>query len=56
MLLVWVRVRDFLPALREAYGNPVDLRNLETASLSFIQWWEELAPGAFDAFAKRVGA
>jgi hypothetical protein len=56
MLLVWVRVRDILPALREAYGNPAELRSLEVACLSFIQWWEELAPGAFGAFAKRVGA
>jgi hypothetical protein len=56
LLLVWVRVRDILPAVREAYGNPAELRNLELASLSFIQWWDELAPGAFDAFAKRVGA
>jgi len=56
LLLVWVRVRDILPALREAYGNPAELKNLEVASMSFIQWWNELAPGAFDAFAKRVGA
>ena len=55
LLFVWVRVRDFLPALREAYGNPAELRNLEVASRSFIQWWNELTPGAFDAFAKRVG-
>ena len=56
LLLVWVRVRDILPALREAYGNAVELRNLEAASASFIEWWNEQAPGAFDAFATRVGA
>lgn len=55
MLLVWVRVRHMLPGLREAYGNPAELRNLEAASLSAIQWWNELAPGAFDAFVARVG-
>ena len=56
LLLVWVRVRDILPAVREANGNASELRNLEVASMSFIQWWNERAPGAFDAFAKRVGA
>jgi hypothetical protein len=55
LLLVWVRVRGFLPALREAYGHPAELRNLEVAARDFIQWWNELTPGAFDAFAKRVG-
>ena len=56
LLLVWVRVRDILPAVREANGNGSELRNLEVSSMSFIQWWNERAPGAFDAFAKRVGA
>jgi hypothetical protein len=56
LLLVWVRVRAILPALREAYGNPAELKNLEVAAKAFIEWWNELAPGAFDAFAKRVGA
>ena len=56
LLLVWVRLRDILPALREAYGNPAELKNLDVAAKAFIEWWNELAPGAFDAFAKRVGA
>jgi hypothetical protein len=56
LLLVWVRVRSVLPAIREAYGNAAELRNVETAATAFIEWWNAQAPGAFEAFAKRVGS
>jgi hypothetical protein len=55
LLLVWVRVRGMLPALREANSNAAELRNVETAAQAFIEWWNAQAPGAFEAFAKRVG-
>ncbi len=55
LLLVWVRVRKFLPELRAAYKNPTELKNLETVAQQFIVWWNAKAPGAFDAFAARVG-
>ena len=55
LLLVYVRVRAILPAIREAYGNAAELQNLEVAAKSYIEWWNTQSPGAFDAFAKRVG-
>ena len=55
LLVVWVRVRAILPAIREAYANPAELQNLEIVAKAFISWWNTLAPGAFDAFATRVG-
>jgi hypothetical protein len=55
LLLVWVRVRAILPAIRESYGNSAELQNLETVANAFIEWWNAQAPGGFDAFAKRVG-
>jgi len=55
LLLVYVRVREVLPAIREAYGNAAELWNLEVAAKTFIGWWNAQSPGAFDAFAKRVG-
>jgi hypothetical protein len=56
LMLVWVRVRAILPALREAYGNAAELRNVETAAAAFTEWWNGRSPGAVEAFAKRVGA
>ena len=54
MLLVWERMRHILPDLRAANGNPNEFKNLERAATAFIEWWNESAPGAYDAFSKRV--
>jgi hypothetical protein len=55
LLLVWVRVRAVLPAIREAYANSTELQNVEIVAQRFTDWWNAQSPGAVDAFAKRVG-
>jgi hypothetical protein len=54
LLFVWERVRDILPTVREKYGNPRELKNLEDAAAAYITWWNHTAPGAYEAFSKRV--
>jgi hypothetical protein len=54
MLFVWERVRDILPALRDVYKHPRELKNLEEASIAYIAWWRQHAPGAHEAFMTRV--
>ena len=54
MLFVWERLRDLVPSLRDIFGNPLQYRNLEQAATAFIAWWNTQAPGAYDAFSKRV--
>jgi hypothetical protein len=54
LLFVWERVRDFLPALRETLKHPRELKNVEDAAAAYITWWTAHAPGAYEAFAKRV--
>ena len=54
LLFCYERVRDLLPELRDAYKNPNELKNLETTAKAFIVWWNAEAPGAYDAFSKRV--
>jgi len=54
LLFCYERMRDVLPALREAYKNPNELKNLETTALDYIAWWNSQAPGAYEAFSKRV--
>jgi hypothetical protein len=54
MLFVFERVRDILPALRDAYKHPRELKNLEDASVAFIAWWKQQAPGSHEAFTARV--
>ena len=54
MLFVWERVRDIMPTLRDTYKHPRELKNLEDAATAYIAWWNAHAPGAYDAFTKRV--
>ena len=53
-LFVWERVRDVVPELRKAFSSPIELKHLELVSQSYIQWWIRQAPGAYEAFSKRV--
>jgi hypothetical protein len=54
LLFLWERVRELLPRLREAYKNPMSLKNVERVAGWFIDWWEARAPGAHAAFAARI--
>jgi hypothetical protein len=54
MLVVWERIRDYVPDLRAAIGNPNEFKNLELAAKAYIEWWNDVAPGAYDAFSKRI--
>jgi len=54
LLFCWERVRDLVPHVRELYKNPIELRNLEAAAKLYIKWWNKQAPGAYEAFSKRV--
>jgi len=54
LLFTWERVRDVVPAIREVNKHPRELKNLEDAATTYIGWWNSHAPGAYDAFSKRV--
>jgi len=55
MLVVWERIRELLPAMREAREDPAAFSNLEEVSKAYIEWREVRSPGAHAAFAKRIG-
>ncbi len=54
LLFLWERVKELLPRLREAYKNPMSLKNVEQVAGWFTEWWEARAPGAHAAFAARI--
>jgi hypothetical protein len=56
LLFCYARVRHVLPEVRDKLGNRNELKNLERVAQGFIAWWNEQAPGAYDAFCKRIGA
>jgi hypothetical protein len=54
LLLVYERMRDVLPLLRQQQSDSSSLGNLEAVAKQFIDWWERRSPGAPAAFAKRI--
>ena len=54
LAVCWERVRDIVPQVREQYKNPIEWRNLEIAANAYAKWWNGEAPGAYEAFAKRI--
>jgi hypothetical protein len=54
LLLVWERLRDFLPHSRAANKNPTNLRNIEQVAGWFIEWWSTRAPDFHAVFAARI--
>src|SRR5262252_8380951 len=54
LLFCYERVRDMLPGLRDVNKNANELKNLETVAKGYIAWWNTQAPGAYEAFSKRV--
>jgi len=53
LLLVWERIRDILPALREKNKDPFAYANLETVATAYIAYLERKAPGTYAAFSAR---
>jgi hypothetical protein len=54
LLLVWERVRPFLPSLREVYKDPNHLKNLETVGAEFAEYMKGTGDEAYEAFRKRI--
>jgi hypothetical protein len=53
-LLVWERMRNVLPALRELFKNPKAFHNLEKVGNAFMQHVEAAGPEALPAFQARI--
>ncbi len=54
LLLVWERVRDYLPSMREAYKDPNYLQHLEKIGNEFATQFKKQDKAAYDAFLKRI--
>jgi hypothetical protein len=54
MLYTWERIREIVPAMRAAYGNPRMYHNLETVATAQIKWHEAAAPGWYAGFQQMV--
>lgn len=54
LLLVWERVREYLPGMREVYKDPGYLKHLETIGNEFAAYYQKQDKGAYEAFLKRI--
>ena len=54
LLLVWERVRDLVPSMREAYKDPNYLKNLETVGVEFAAYMKGQSEPSYEAFLKRI--
>jgi hypothetical protein len=54
LLLVWERVREYLPSMREAYKDPNYLKHLETIGKEYAAYFKSQDQTAYEAFLKRI--
>ena len=54
LLLVWERIRDVLPQLRESYKDPLLYQHLESVGNEFAVYFKSRSGEGYDAFLKRV--
>ncbi len=54
MLIVWERMRDLLPDLRQQYADPHYLKNLEVVGTEYAAYFKSQDAGAYAAFLSRI--
>lgn len=54
LLVVWERLRDVLPALRESLKDPKGFHNLEEVGTLYVEWMKQRGPEAYQAFSQRM--
>jgi len=56
MIMVWERVRDITPKVREVYKNPLYLHNMEETCARFEKHLNKRVPGAYAEMAAVIRA
>jgi hypothetical protein len=54
LLLVWERLRDVVPAIREEFKDPKYYANLETVATDYIEYLGHRGPDTYKAFSARI--
>ena len=52
--IVWDKVRNFAPVLREKNKNPTTWKNLETLAEKYEKWMAKRAPEALESLRQRL--
>ena len=54
LLVVWERIRHFVPELRTMFKNPRAFSNLETVGNAYIKYMESISPETYPGFQAMV--
>ena len=54
LLLVWERMRDVLPEVRQQYKDPNFWPHIETVGNEFAEYFKKRSPEGYEAFLKRL--
>jgi hypothetical protein len=54
LLLVWERLRDVVPAIREDFKDPKYYANLEMVATDYIEYLGRRGPDTYKAFSARI--
>ena len=54
LLLVWERLRDVVPAIREDFKDPKYYANLEVVATDYIEYLKHRGPDTYKAFSARI--
>ena len=54
LLVVWERMRDVLPDIRQQYKDPHFWPHLETVGNEFAEYFKKKSPEGYEAFLKRI--
>ena len=54
--IVWDKVRNFVPTVREKNKNPMAWKNLEKLAEKYEEWMAKRAPEALDSLRQRMAA
>ena len=52
--IIWEKVKNLAPAMRERNKNPMAWKNLETLAEKYEEWMAKRAPEALDALRQRL--
>lgn len=54
LALAWLRISPFIVDMREARSDPTMWKRLEIVGKAYGEWLNKQAPGAYEAFARRM--
>ena len=56
MMFTWFRIEAIVPAIRQAFGNPMIQSNMEQVAKEYIQWVDTKNPGTSEKWRQMANS